>query len=167
MAVVKRLVRTDAAGYYIEYTHDDGHIETQPPGRPQTKEDIQRKQRQQLSLTKALKTAQADRTHADFIVNDPTSSNSRARAVFNQVVSAEATAEFSRSVDAVGVIAQTASVRPEHSIDVIKDVTLGGAAANERTEFSAVQPETAFERGMMFASVPHVPVSATREISND
>jgi len=166
MAVVKRLIRTDAAGYYVEYTHDDGHIETAPAGRPLTKEDIQRSERQKLTLTNATKTMQAEKTRASFIANDPSASNSRGRDVFNQLVSADATAEFSRAVDAASVIAKTASVRPAQASSLIEDVTLGGPAGNERSEYSAIDHQFDEERVMAFASVEHTEMSATREISN-
>lgn len=36
-------IRTDAVGPYRVYIYPDGHEETEPPGRPLTKEDLQRR----------------------------------------------------------------------------------------------------------------------------
>lgn len=42
MSPILTVRATDYAGSYVAYTYADGHTETDPPGRPKFKEDVQR-----------------------------------------------------------------------------------------------------------------------------
>jgi hypothetical protein len=50
--ILREEIRTDAAGTYTAYVYADGHTETNPPGRPKSREDMQRE--------RAAEAAQAD-----------------------------------------------------------------------------------------------------------
>lgn len=46
---MKRETRTDFVGTFVAYIYDDGHVETDPPGRPISREDAQRQRRLELT----------------------------------------------------------------------------------------------------------------------
>lgn len=50
-------IRTDELGSYTAYIFDDGHVETDPPGRPLYRVDLQRKRRFEIQSSQTLKAA--------------------------------------------------------------------------------------------------------------
>ena len=42
---IKKITKTDFVGTYTEYVYGDGHSETDPPGRPLTRDDVIRASR--------------------------------------------------------------------------------------------------------------------------
>ncbi len=50
----KKETRTDYAGTYTAYIYSDGHIETDPPHRPTSKEDAQRQRRVDAMKKRAI-----------------------------------------------------------------------------------------------------------------
>jgi hypothetical protein len=57
---MKTTTKTDYIGTYTEYLYDDGHIETDPPGRPTSKEDVIRQRKAELYKTRTSRTLAAD-----------------------------------------------------------------------------------------------------------
>lgn len=60
--LLREEIRTDAAGNYTAYVYADGHTETNPPGRPLSKEDLQRQRLQAASKADARTAVAAART---------------------------------------------------------------------------------------------------------
>jgi hypothetical protein len=58
---MKTETRTDFVGPYTAYIYDDGHIETDPPGRPMSQEDAQRDRKRQIALTRARRILEIER----------------------------------------------------------------------------------------------------------
>ena len=56
---MKSETRTDFVGTYTAYLFADGHVETDPPGRPQSREDAQRERRRQLATADPRRQLQA------------------------------------------------------------------------------------------------------------
>lgn len=59
---VSKEERTDYLGAYTAYTYADGHVETDPPARPVTKEDAQRLRLREASRTRAQRLVEAQRS---------------------------------------------------------------------------------------------------------
>jgi len=58
---VRQENRTDFLGAYTAYVYADGHVETDPPGRPVSKEDVQRQRRAAVAREDARRLLAADR----------------------------------------------------------------------------------------------------------
>ena len=54
-------VRTDVKGTYTAYLYADGHVETDPPGRPVSREDLQRQRLADFATTNALESVEASK----------------------------------------------------------------------------------------------------------
>lgn len=59
--IISKATLTDYIGPFVAYTYADGHIETVPPNRPQSKEDVQRQRRIQVIRTRALAVLSSER----------------------------------------------------------------------------------------------------------
>ena len=59
--IVSKATLTDYIGPFVAYTYADGHIETVPPNRPQSQEDVQRQRRIQVIRTRALAVLSSER----------------------------------------------------------------------------------------------------------
>lgn len=59
---VSKEERTDYLGSYFAYIYADGHVETDPPGRPVTKEDAQRLRLRDASRSRAQRLVEAQRS---------------------------------------------------------------------------------------------------------
>jgi hypothetical protein len=101
--VRKRETRTDAAGTYVAYTYADGHIETEPPGRPLYPEDIQRQRRRQAAPV-------------------PTSGDREAAA---QDATAASLVEFRSTCSILGTMSTTATAAKPTKDDLLGNIGLG------------------------------------------
>jgi hypothetical protein len=55
MIPIKKITKTDFVGPYTEYVYADGHVETEPVGRPQSREDVIRASKQNGSQVDRLR----------------------------------------------------------------------------------------------------------------
>ena len=56
---VRKETRTDYQGSYTAYIYADGHVETDPPGRPKSREDVQRERLAAAAGDRALRLLEA------------------------------------------------------------------------------------------------------------
>jgi len=73
MRPYKKETRQDYVGTYTAYLYADGHIETEPPNRPQSKEDVQRKRRVAMTKQKAVAMLAAERARLGTSSSTPAS----------------------------------------------------------------------------------------------
>lgn len=66
--LLRQEIHTDAAGTYTAYVYADGHTETNPPGRPMSREDMQRERISTVAAERAkqaISAARASDTQAE------------------------------------------------------------------------------------------------------
>ncbi|HSW50415.1 MAG TPA: hypothetical protein VLH09_09585 [Bryobacteraceae bacterium] len=131
--------RTDYAGAYTAYIYSDGHVETDPPGRPQSREDTQRLRLQDASRSKALQLAQAQRArHGLAGSTAPAVVRENAASIVPRVL----LEPFHEALDAMAALAPTARTNPGMMKEVADRYSLGGPIVGDRagTREENVQP---------------------------
>lgn len=135
--LIKTETRNDYEGDYKAYVYSDGHVETDPPGRPLFKEDAQRRQLAQRAVADAprfLKTAraaeaQSERPHLQ----------AENRHAANTRVSEPA---FHDSLAGLAAVTATFTSSPIYRRAVISQADLGGVVvgprAGKRPEYGGV-----------------------------
>lgn len=119
--IVTREVLTDAAGSYVRYVFADGHVETSPPGRPTSKEDLQRELRIAEALKNAKKTLKKTRT-----VEDSRLARQIARSEFDTTGAAAVIGAFTAALRRQSEFATTATA-PAAAVDgLLSNASLGG-----------------------------------------
>jgi|GEM_PF-4412942 len=138
MKIVKTEFRTDAAGTYQAFIYDDGHTETDPIGRPKSKEDLQRELRDAEALKRAKSTLANEhtrftRTSSQLLA--PTAQQI-ARAEFDVIAGGLLTREFNDAIRTFTEFASTSTATQDQTTLLASTVSLGGEMANgEGTEY--------------------------------
>lgn len=131
--LVSTETRTDAVGSYTAYVYSDGHIETDPAGRPTYKEDLQRQLASQLAKSNAGQYLQAASTAG---VSQPTRVSFDLQASSGLRAVAPAYCEF---LSAASDFASTVGTSPARRAEVLGTVDLGGeltgSNAGQRPEY--------------------------------
>lgn len=131
-AIISTQVLSDAAGFYTAYTYADGHVETSPPNRPVSKEDLQRQIRDQLAQANATKALTNDRARYTKTAAQLVAPNAQqiARAEFNVVAGGLVTKPLSDTIRDFTVFAATATATEGHADQLVETVSLGGTLAS-------------------------------------
>lgn len=105
MQIVRQETRQDAAGSYIAYVYADGHVETDPAGRPLTKEDLQRQRRTEIAQAQTLQALAADRARFGIVLEPNAVQRDKAVTVSAKV----ATKDYSTFLHAVSELSGTST----------------------------------------------------------
>lgn len=126
--------RTDAKGSYTAYIYADGHTETNPPGRPLSKQDLQRQRFADFATTNALEaveSAQAGRTGGSQAAVRQSRPVASLRAL---------TPSFHEGLALVQLVPKTMCMSPAQREDLLTNYDLGGRVigpkAGERVEYA-------------------------------
>lgn len=119
-------IRTDYRGAYTAYLYADGHVETDPPGRPISKEDWQRHRLNQATAEKVARMTTAARTAAGARgIPMPSDIKQAERSV---PTLRALTQGFHDTLNAASVLAQTARTPMEMRHSLVASFDLGGPA---------------------------------------
>ena len=127
--LVKTETRNDYEGDYKAYLYSDGHIETDPPGRPLFKEDAQRRllgQRAVADAPRFLKTARASEAQAErphLQADNRHAANARVMAP-----------AFHDSLAGLSAVTSTFTASPLYRAAVVGQVDLGGVVVGDRAD---------------------------------
>lgn len=113
-------VRTDAKGEYTAYLYADGHIETDPPNRPLSREDLQRQRLADFATTNALEAveaAKAGRTGS----SSSSVRQSRPAATLRALVPS-----FMEGMASVQLVPKTMTMTEAQRVELINSYDLGG-----------------------------------------
>ncbi len=139
--LVSKETRTDIAGTYTAYIYADGHVETDPPGRPLSKEDLQRQRKAQVATDRAKKMIAAER--AKFGALGDSIPNQTLRDNLTAVSSKIVLEPFHKFLHAVAQVSDTATVPQTdggHVDRLLTSVPLGGRVvgdhARQRPEYA-------------------------------
>lgn len=126
--IVSRATLSDAAGLYLAYTFSDGHIETDPPNRPVSKEDLQRQIRDKLAQTKATQSLANDRGRYTKTQAQQLAPNAQqiARAEFDVIAGGLVVKPLTDAVRNFSQFAPTATAHEGQVDQLISSVPLGG-----------------------------------------
>lgn len=126
--IVSRATLSDAAGLYTAYTFSDGHVETDPPNRPLSKEDLQRQIRDQLAQTKATQSLANDRGRYTKSQAQKLAPNAQqiARAEFDVITGGLVTKALSTAIRNFTQFAPTATAQEGQVGLLVSSVPLGG-----------------------------------------
>jgi hypothetical protein len=143
--IVSTETATDVAGTYTAYTYSDGHVETDPPGRPFSKEDLQRQRLAQAAQQQAQQMLSA--TLAKLGVPSAPASPAVQRQNQGTVSSTVLIGTYHDYLDAAEQIAGTASAPPQSGSPLDQLLTsfgLGGPAQTpaSRPEFGLPDANT-------------------------
>ena len=140
--VVKTQTLSDAAGLYTAYTYSDGHVQTSPPNRPVSKEDLQRQVRDQLAQANATAALTNDRSRFTKTTAQLAAPNAQqiARAEFDVVAGGLVTAPLSNAINNFSKFSGSATSTESHETQLISTVPLGGSL-NDPTAVEYVAPE--------------------------
>lgn len=130
-------VRSDYVGNYTAYLYADGHVETDPPGRPLAKEDVRRQRLREASRQLSQKLLQAQRTRVSRGSDTPAAIRRENSAA---VTSRTLTSYFHETVDALSSTGRMARAPGGQLEQLSKAVSLGGEVVGtrkgERPEYS-------------------------------
>lgn len=170
--IVKREYKTDYVGSFVVFTYDDGHKETQPPNRPMSREDVQRKVRQDeaaIYATKALAIERSRYTKSPDQLNSDVAS-AIARQEFDGLSGRTVSEEFSQGVEAVSRVARTSTAGAAVASTVVATLSLGspvvGDNAGQRPEYTADTLAAATYKPGRFSAAANHPLERTREVSD-
>jgi len=159
--IVSRRTLSDAAGTYTAYTYSDGHVTTDPPNRPVSREDLQRQVRDQLAQQQATRSLVNDRARFTKTQAQLLAPNAQqiARAEFDVINGGLVTAGISKAVRNFTKFSATATAPEPYTDQVVASVSLGGELTEGGTEFVPAVPldsNQAIERDN-YAVVRHPP----------
>ena len=142
LTIVKRRTQSDAAGTYTEYTYSDGHITTDPPNRPVSREDLQRQVRDTIAQQKATQSLIGERARYTKNQAQKQAPNAQqiARAEFDVINGNLVTAGVSKAVQNFTKFAGTATATTDYLDQVVSTVSLGGELATPGVEFIPPYP---------------------------
>lgn len=126
MSIVKTEIRVDYVGEYRVYTYADGHTETSPAGRPQSREDVQRLRKAQLANAQAFRATAADQQRASL-------SSAQQQATAAQTGTADQLDNYRQTAQVVRTLAQTSSAPAAMLDQLTLQADLGGGLVGEDT----------------------------------
>lgn len=112
---------TDIAGSYVAYTFADGHVETDPPGRPLFKEDLQRNRRIEVSKTRSLAILAAEKTKGSSLLPSSILRNN-ADVVNGSVL----IMPYLQQIQKISNIAETSTAAAGQVTSLLQTVPIGG-----------------------------------------
>jgi len=158
--IISREYLTDYVGSYVIFTYDDGHQETQPPNRPQSREDVQRQIRIAQASSNATQALAAERSRFTKTAAQAAAPNAQAlgRADFDTLAGLTITNPYAQGVNAVSEVAKTASASDATVSTLISSLSLGSPVVGENAgaEYTADTDPTASAKTL----------ERTREVSN-
>jgi hypothetical protein len=139
--MIKTEPRTDYAGSYIAYIYSDGHTETDPPGRPMSREDVQRQRLQEVSRLKAREMAQAQRSRHGVVSSiAPAVTRETGHSIVPRVL----VQSFHETLDAIAALAPTARTNEGMLAEASGRYALGGELVGDRAgtreEYTQTKP---------------------------
>lgn len=131
--------RTDYAGTYTAYIYADGHVETDPPGRPLFREDVQRQRRKEYALRQATRVLEVERAKAGV------------RQLPNAIERANETAVSGRALneglratlEAFATVAGTIGTPRSQALELINNFDVGGPLVGDA---AGTEPEYGYAR---------------------
>ena len=122
---VRKVTRTDFVGNYVAYIFADGHVETDPPGRPLFREDVQRQRRKEFALRQARRLLETERAKGS-------PSSRRVGREANRVVAGRVfNRNFHNTLHAISRIADTAASPPNMVDQLVGSFDLGGVVVGD------------------------------------
>lgn len=142
LKIISRRTLSDAAGAYIAYTYADGHVTTDPPNRPISREDLQRQVRDTIAQQKATQSLTGERARYTKNQAQLLAPNSQqiARAEFDVINGGLVTAGVSNAVRNFTKFASTATATKDYLNEVVTTASLGGELVNPGIEFVPPYP---------------------------
>lgn len=125
--LVQTGIRTDYEGNYKAYVYSDGHVETDPPGRPLFKEDAQRRLLAQKAVAdapaflKIARAAEAQAARPQLQADNRHAANTRVMAP-----------AFHDSLAGLSAATDTFASSPTYRASVINQIDLGGVVVGDR-----------------------------------
>ena len=125
---IKTEIRTDYAGTYTAFIYADGHTETEPPGRPLSREDMQRERLKDASKAQAKNVLESRRARLGLsgtpqeVVRDNTPAASNRRLI----------SPFARTINTMSEVASTFRTPPQQLQTLSQEAGLGGFVEGER-----------------------------------
>lgn len=127
--------RTDFVGPYTAYIYADGHVETDPPNRPLSREDVQRQRRGQVAAqSKAQRQLEAERS------NEGVPSVSVARDLSLATASRSLVEPFHAAIEALTEAADTIATPPDQLAALAGSFDLGGTIGDSPKEYGPQTP---------------------------
>jgi hypothetical protein len=166
--IIKKEFRTDVAGTYIANIFADGHVETDPPNRPFSKEDLQRKIRNDEALRRAKSTLSNERGRYTKSTNQLAAPNAQqiARAEFDVITGGLILRPLTDAIRNFSSFATTSTASRGQVDDVVSNVALGGEVIGGEPEdefvSTAVKTQQKVSEGAGFA-VERLPPELRRE----
>jgi hypothetical protein len=121
--------REDYVGQYTAYIYPDGHVESDPPERPKTQEDVQRDRRVAATRQRALLMLAADRARLGLDASTP-----KALIQSNVAVTPGKAlfANYHRLLHLISTVSGTATSFPGETSSLLTTVGLGGFLVGPR-----------------------------------
>lgn len=135
---IKKTIKTDLVGDYVEYEYADGHRETDPPNRPKSREDVQRERLQEAAGVKAQRNLEQQRSKNSAYGNTP---SHIVRENLTAVSGRDLVAPYHATLHALETVSET--IRgPEGSAEfLIDNYDLGGVVEGDvRGEYGFPTP---------------------------
>lgn len=123
-------IRTDYAGSYTAYLYADGHVETDPPGRPTSREDSQRERLATAAGDRAQRLLEAQQAELGVAgVTLPTNIRRASRGLASLRV---LTGPYHETLAALGQLAPTLRA-PEGQAALLREsIDIGGLVVGDR-----------------------------------
>lgn len=132
---IRKETRTDFVGSYTAYIYADGHVETDPINRPQSREDVQRARRGQAAArSQAQRQLEAERS------NEGVPSTSVARDLALATSSRSLTEPYHAAIEALTNAADTVASQPQQLSAVVGSFDLGGTLETSPKEYGPAVP---------------------------
>ena len=133
---VSKVTLTDYVGPYTAYTYADGHVETDPPNRPKSREDVQRERRGQVAAqSRAQRQLEAERS------TEGLPSTAVARDLSLATASRSLTEPFHAAIEALTDAAETIATPPEQLAALVGSFDLGGTIGDSPKEYGPQTPK--------------------------
>lgn len=127
---------TDYLGNYVAYTYADGHVETDPPGRPQFKEDAQRNRKIEVARERATAILAAERSK--FGTGEIPLPGNILRENANIVSGQLLIRPYLDQLRKLQNVAETSSAPRGQALNLINTVPIGGKVVGDN---AGLQPE--------------------------
>jgi len=133
----RKEIRVDYIGPYTAYVYADGHVETEPPQRPMSKEDVQRTRRVDVTQNRAIAMLSSERAKLGLVTANTPAAIVRQNA--DSVTGKILFDQFQALLHGISDVAQTATTFAGYADTLLNTVSLGGrvvgAMAGLRPEY--------------------------------
>ena len=137
--LIRSETRTDFLGEYIAYVYGDGHIETEPAGRPVTKEDFQRRRAvdlSQRSAREALASARIARSTGRANLNREQAGAAATASVFD---------EMRKTLSTISVLVSSTVATPAAALGLTLTADVGGTLVDPKDLTSSIPEQSTDE----------------------